>query len=66
MRQICLNETDRLIYDFEIMPYLPLQIFDAHTHLILSEHYADLSTVPLAVDTMLKCPVRQVGFKRLV
>lgn len=53
MRQICLNETDSLIYDREIRPYLPSQIFDAHTHLLFNDHLADLSSVPLAADPML-------------
>ena len=53
MRSIYLSDTDHLIYDREIKPYLPLQIFDAHTHLILNDHYSDLDSVPLATDPML-------------
>ena len=53
MRKIELSETDRLIYDREIRPYLPKRIFDAHTQLFINEYHPDLDTMPLAADPML-------------
>ena len=44
MRHIKLNETDRLIYEKEIEPYLPEKIFDAHAHTRIDEFYVDVDT----------------------
>ena len=45
MKKIQLNKNDRFIYEREIRPWLPGQIFDAHAHLLKTKyhHYNDLS-----------------------
>ena len=52
-RNVCRNNTDCLIYDREIKPYLPSRIFDAHTHLLINSHYPNIDSVPLAADPLL-------------
>ena len=54
MRQICLTEVDKFIYNKEIRPFLPQRIFDAHTHLLKNEFHPDLEKImPLVKDPLL-------------
>lgn len=54
MRQIPYTDTDRLIYDHEIRPFLPDRIIDAHTHVLLPELNPDVKeAVPLSADPVL-------------
>lgn len=54
MRTITLTDDDRRIYQEEIRPWLPDEIFDAHTHLLINHCHPKLSeTMPLADDPQL-------------
>ena len=53
MRNLCLTDTDRMIYNRQIKTYLPELIFDAHTHLLINAHYPDLSPIAHAADPLL-------------
>jgi predicted TIM-barrel fold metal-dependent hydrolase len=54
MRTIALTEHDRRIYEDEIRPYLPENLFDAHCHALVNRFHPKLEeTMPLAMDPML-------------
>jgi predicted TIM-barrel fold metal-dependent hydrolase len=54
MRSIERTEHDRLIYEQEIRPWIPEQVFDAHAHLIANRFHPRLKeTMPMACDPML-------------
>jgi hypothetical protein len=55
MRSISLTETDRRIYEKELMPYLPSRLFDIHAHTLLNRFYVNLGLLnPLAEQQMLR------------
>lgn len=42
MRKMCLTEVDEFVYNKEIRPFLPQQIFDVHAHLLKEESHPHL------------------------
>ncbi|MBI2433854.1 MAG: amidohydrolase family protein [Candidatus Hydrogenedentes bacterium] len=54
MRNVQLTEFDLEIYEREIRPLLPEQVFDAHCHLLINQFHPRLAeTLPLALDPLL-------------
>ena len=54
MRRVTIEEQDRIIYEKEIRPFLPDQIFDAHAHLLQNALHPNIeAALPLALDPML-------------
>lgn len=54
MKILELTQTDKFIYANEIKPYLPKQIFDAHTHIQIPKYHPNLEQIlPITKDPML-------------